>query len=47
MDGAEEKDAVHATEEWTKKVNRGVLKQIGDLTYGVFESMELEIRRFL
>ena len=29
-----------------KKVNRGGLKQIGDMTYGVFESMELEIRRF-
>ena len=30
-----------------KKVNRGGLKQIGDMTYGVFESMELHAgRRF-
>ena len=44
--GQKRKTHVHATEEWTKKVKRGGLKQIGDMTYGVFESMELEIRRF-
>ena len=47
MNGPEENDTVDESEDWTRLINRGGLTQVGNLTYGVFLSMELAIRQFL
>ena len=40
-DGSEQE-----SEDWTALVDRGGLTHIGDMTYGVFHSMELEVKLF-
>ena len=34
------------SEDWTALVDRGGLTHVGDMTYGLFESMELEVKKF-
>ena len=34
------------SEDWTALVGRGGLTHVGDMTYGFFESMELEVKKF-
>lgn len=46
VDDRTEGDTPHGTEDWTRKVDRGDLKRIGDMMYGAFEAIELETRRF-
>ena len=40
-DGSEQE-----SEDWTALVDRGGLTHVGDMTYGVFHSMELEVKLF-
>ena len=47
MNGPEENDPVDESEDWTRLINRGGLTQVGNMTCGVFISMELAIRQFL
>ena len=47
MNEADELDTPHESEDWTTIINRGGLTHIGNMTYGMFESMELVIRHFL
>ena len=39
-------DNEHDSEDWTALVDRGGLTHVRDMTYGLFESMELEVKKF-
>ena len=43
-----EEDTEHGSEDWIKRyVDRGGLTHVGNMTFGVFQSMELVVRQFL
>ena len=46
MKGLEENHPVDEFEDWTSFINRGGLTQVGNMTYGVFLSMEPAISNF-
>ena len=38
-------DNEHDSEDWTALVGREGLTHVGNMTYGLFESMELEVKK--
>ena len=42
----EEDVSEHKSEDWIRLINKGALMHIGNMTFGVFVSIELEIRRY-
>ena len=47
MNGEELIEEPHESEDWIKMIDRGGLTHVGNMTFGVFGSMELEVKRFL
>ena len=42
-----EEDTEHGSEDWIKRIDRGGLTHVGNMTFGMFQSMELVVRQFL